>query len=94
MVANPTHHAGGDFSLDGERIAVARGKKTLTYAGIAVFSPSFFADVPRGSVMKLYPLLAAAIAAGILTGERFTGRWVDIGTPQRLAELDAELTKP
>jgi MurNAc alpha-1-phosphate uridylyltransferase len=94
MVANPAHHAGGDFSLDGERITFARGEETLTYAGIAVFSPSFFADVPRGSVMKLYPLLAAAITAGTLTGERFDGRWVDVGTPQRLAELDAELTKP
>ena len=94
MVANPAHHAGGDFCLDGERITLARGEETLTYAGIAVFSPSFFADVPRGSVMKLYPLLAAAIAAGTLTGERFTGHWVDVGTPQRLAELDAELTKP
>jgi MurNAc alpha-1-phosphate uridylyltransferase len=94
MVANPAHHAGGDFSLDGGRITFARGEETLTYAGIAVFSPSFFADVPRGSVMKLYPLLAAAITAGTLTGERFDGRWVDVGTPQRLAELDAELTKP
>ena len=94
MVANPAHHAGGDFSLDGQRITLARGGETLTYAGIAVFSPSFFADVPRGSVMKLYPLLAAAIAAGTLTGEHHTCRWVDVGTPQRLAELDAELTKP
>ena len=94
MVANPAHHAGGDFNLDGQRITLARGGETLTYAGIAVFSPSFFADVPRGSVMKLYPLLAAAITAGSLTGERYSGRWVDVGTPQRLAELDAELTKP
>ena len=94
MVANPAHHAGGDFSLDGQRITLARGGETLTYAGIAVFSPSFFADVPRGSVMKLYPLLAAAIAAGTLIGEHHTCRWVDVGTPQRLAELDAELTKP
>jgi MurNAc alpha-1-phosphate uridylyltransferase len=91
MVANPAHHAGGDFSLDGERITFARGKETLTYAGIAVFSPSFFAGVPRGSAMKLYPLLAAAITAGTLTGERFDGHWVDVGTPQRLAKLDAEL---
>jgi len=94
MVANPAHHAGGDFSLDGERITFARGEETLTYAGIAVFSPSFFADVPRGSVMKLYPLLAAAIAAGTLTGEHHSGHWVDVGTPKRLAELDEELTKP
>ena len=41
--------------------------------------------------MKLRPLLDAAIAAGTLTGERHTGRWVDVGTPQRLAELDKEL---
>ncbi len=91
MVANPAHHAGGDFSLDGHRIIFAQGEKTLTYAGIAVFSPSFFADVPCGSVMKLYPLLAAAIAAGTLTGERHAGRWVDVGSPQRLAALDQEL---
>ena len=43
------------------------------------------------TVMKLRPLLDAAIAAGTLTGERFAGRWVDVGTPQRLAELDKEL---
>jgi MurNAc alpha-1-phosphate uridylyltransferase len=91
MVANPAHHTTGDFSLDGERVIYANGKQTLTYAGIAVFSPSFFASIQPGTVMKLRPLLDAAIAAGTLTGERHTGRWVDVGTPQRLAELDQEL---
>ena len=91
MVANPTHHSGGDFSLDGDRVVYANGEQTLTYAGIGVFSPTFFADVKPGAIMKLRPLLDAAIAAGTLTGERYTGRWVDVGTPQRLAELDAEL---
>ena len=91
MVANPAHHAGGDFSLDGERVIYAGGGETLTYAGFAVFSPSFFAGVEKGAVMKLRPLLDAAIAAGTLTGERYAGRWVDVGTPQRLAELDQEL---
>ena len=91
MVANPAHHAGGDFSLDGERVTYANGEQTLTYAGIGVFSPAFFTGVRPGSVMKLRPLLDTAIAAGTLTGERFAGRWVDVGTPQRLAELDAEL---
>jgi MurNAc alpha-1-phosphate uridylyltransferase len=91
MVANPAHHSGGDFSLDGERIIYANGEQTLTYAGIGVFSPSFFAGVQPGTVMKLRPLLDAAIAAGTLTGERFAGHWVDVGTPQRLAELDLEL---
>jgi len=91
MVANPAHHSGGDFSLDGERVVYAQGGETLTYAGIGVFSPAFFAGVPPGSVMKLRPLLDAAIAAGTLSGERYDGRWVDVGTPQRLAELDQEL---
>ena len=91
MVANPAHHAGGDFSLDGERVIRAYGEQTLTYAGIGIFSPAFFAGVQPGTIMKLRPLLDAAIAAGTLTGERFAGRWVDVGTPQRLAELDQEL---
>ena len=91
LVANPAHHTGGDFSLDGERVVYANGEQTLTYAGIGVFSPAMFRDLPLGQPMKLRPLLDAAIAAGALTGERFSGRWVDVGTPQRLAELDAEL---
>jgi len=91
MVTNPAHHAGGDFSLDGERVIYANSKQTLTYAGIGVFSPSFFAGVRSGTVMKLRPLLDNAIRLGTLTGERFAGRWVDVGTPQRLAELDQEL---
>ncbi|PKO35054.1 MAG: mannose-1-phosphate guanylyltransferase [Betaproteobacteria bacterium HGW-Betaproteobacteria-7] len=94
MVANPAHHAGGDFSLDGNKVVYAHGEQTLTYAGIGVFSPAFFADIQPGTVMKLRPLLDSAIAAGTLSGERHTGRWVDVGTPQRLAELDAELRTP
>ncbi len=91
MVANPPHHNSGDFSLEGERVIYAHGGQTFTYSGIAVFAPTFFAAVKPGSIMKLRPLLDAAIAAGTLTGERHTGRWVDVGTPQRLAELDQEL---
>ena len=91
MVPNPAHHNSGDFSLDGERIIDADGEQTFTYSGIAVFAPAFFTGVKPGSIMKLRPLLDAAIAAGTLTGERHTGRWVDVGTPQRLAELDREL---
>jgi MurNAc alpha-1-phosphate uridylyltransferase len=93
MIDNPAHHAGGDFGLAGERVVfAAAGHPTYTYAGVGVFSPGFFNDVPVGRPMKLRPLLDAAIAAGALTGERYAGSWVDVGTPQRLAELDRELT--
>lgn len=91
LVPNPPQHPGGDFSLAGNRVVFADAGQTLTYAGIGVFSPAMFHGVPAGQPMKLRPLLDAAIAAGTLTGERHAGRWVDVGTPQRLAELDREL---
>lgn len=91
LVSNPAHHTAGDFTLAGDRVIPASGGQTFTYAGIGVFSPAMFAHVPVGQPMKLRPLLDAAIAAGTLAGEHYTGRWVDVGTPQRLAELDQEL---
>ena len=92
MMDNPPHHAAGDFKLEGETLALADGGPTLTYCGIGVFSPAFFAPVPRGAAMKLRPLLDDAIPRAIVTGERHTGRWVDVGTPERLAALDRELS--
>ena len=95
FVANPPQHAGGDFCLDGDtvRYAAERIGPTYTYAGTGVFSPEFFDGVPDGAVMKLRPLLDAVIARRELTGERHHGRWVDVGTPARLAELDQELRR-
>ncbi len=91
IAANPAHHHSGDFSLDGERLCFAGSGPTFTYTGIGVFTPDFFAAVPKGAALKLRPLLDAAIAAGTLTGEQHQGVWVDIGTPERLAELDRHL---
>jgi MurNAc alpha-1-phosphate uridylyltransferase len=92
MMDNPAHHAGGDFRLEGDKLALANGGQTLTYCGIGVFSPAFFGSVTPGTAMKLRPLLDAAIPRGIVTGERHIGRWVDVGTPERLAALDRELS--
>lgn len=92
LADNPPQHAGGDFRLDGGQLRAADGGPTLTYCGIGVFMPSFLAAVPPGAAMKLRPLLDAGIARGVVGGERHTGRWLDIGTPQRLAELDRELS--
>lgn len=93
LVDNPPQHAGGDFCLDGENVRYAGtgSKPTLTYAGTGVFSPDFFTGVAPGAVMKLRPLLDAGIARGSVTGERHTGHWVDVGSPERLAELNQEL---
>ena len=93
LVDNPVHHAQGDFCLDGTHVRYASSglTPTLTYAGTGVFSPDFFAGVAPGTVMKMRPLLDAAIARGTLTGEHHRGGWVDVGTPERLAELDKQL---
>lgn len=95
FIDNPPHHPGGDFCLDGEVVRSAENcaTNTVTYAGIGVFSPDFFAGVPRGAVMKLRPLLDLGIREGRISGERHAGRWVDVGTPQRLADLDHELSQ-
>ena len=95
LVDNPPHHPAGDFRLAGESVrpAAAVTDDALTYAGIAVFWPAFFAEVPDAAVMKLRPLLDRGIALGTVTGERHDGRWVDVGTAQRLAELDRELAR-
>ncbi|WP_300336252.1 N-acetylmuramate alpha-1-phosphate uridylyltransferase MurU [Accumulibacter sp.] len=97
LVDNPPHHPGGDFCLDGEgeplRTAGANRGGALTYAGIGVFWPEFFAGVAAGTTMKLRPLLDDGIAHKIVTGERHRGRWVDVGTAERLTELDMELAR-
>jgi MurNAc alpha-1-phosphate uridylyltransferase len=94
FVDNPAQHAGGDFCLDGEtvKLACANAGPTLTYAGTGIFTPVFFTGVATGAIMKLRPLLDTAIAKGWVSGEHHRGKWVDVGTPERLAELDMELS--
>jgi MurNAc alpha-1-phosphate uridylyltransferase len=90
LVDNPPHHPGGDFALAGGRVANA-GAPMLTFSGIGVYRPALFAPVARGARAPLAPLLRDAAGHGRVTGERFGGRWLDVGTPERLAALDAEL---
>ena len=89
LVPNPPQHTQGDFSLAGDRV-MERSEATATYSGVAVFAPKFFAACSPGP-FKLLPPLLAAMGAGRLSGELYAGEWFDIGTPQRLAELEALL---
>lgn len=86
LVDNPPHHEQGDFVLDGERIVDGGGQR-LTFSGIGVYHPSLFTDLPDGP-QPLAPLLRAAIAQGQVSGEHYRGRWVDVGTPARLEQLE------
>ena len=89
LVRNPTHNTRGDFGLEGD-VVVDREMDRLTYSGVGVYRPEFFAGCSPGKFPML-PLMKRAIAARVLRGELHRGEWCDVGTPERLASLDAEV---
>lgn len=94
MVENPLQHPDGDFFLDNNgRLstgAINGDAVRRTYAGISLINPALFADERSGSLALIKPLLKA-IAEGRVSGEYYPGAWTDVGTPQRLLELEKEL---
>ena len=86
LVPNPPHHSDGDFSLERGRVH-SKDKASLTFSGIAVYRPDFFLGLTAAK-QPLKPLLDAAITGRKVTGEIYTGTWVDVGTPQRLQAID------
>jgi MurNAc alpha-1-phosphate uridylyltransferase len=91
LVPNPEYHPKGDFWLRGGRIG-SNGGERLTYAGVAMLRAELFAGAQAGR-FPLLPWLLRARDAGRLGGQKHTGQWVDIGTPERLALLDAQLQR-
>ncbi|MGO3126664.1 MAG: N-acetylmuramate alpha-1-phosphate uridylyltransferase MurU [Luteimonas sp.] len=101
LVDNPAHNPNGDFALAGTDVR-SDGASKLTFSGIGVYRPALLhgwrdiigsapgvdAEPPR---FKLVPLLRAAMADGRVSGAHHAGRWTDVGTPERLAQLDAAL---
>lgn len=96
LVGNPEHNPRGDFALDGRVFAGVEctvrneGEPRFTFAGVSVLHPRLFAGLAPGK-RALAPLLRAAIDNEQVTGEYFAGPWVDVGTPQRLQELDQQI---
>jgi MurNAc alpha-1-phosphate uridylyltransferase len=90
LVPNPAHHVQGDFWLDANGRIGNDGGDRLTYSGIALLRPGLFEGAQPGR-FPLLPWLLRALAAGRLGGQKHAGRWLDVGTPERLRELDAEL---
>jgi MurNAc alpha-1-phosphate uridylyltransferase len=91
LAANPDHHPAGDFHLLDDGTLAADGGERLTFCGIGIYHPALFAGIGPGTTARLAPLLMDAIARHAVRGQRHAGRWVDVGTPQRLAALDALL---
>lgn len=90
LVDNPPHNNEGDFYLQADGRISSDGSPRLTFSGIGIYHPQLFAGCQPGA-FPLAPLLRSAMAAGRVSGEHYRGQWLDIGTPQRLQDLDQAL---
>lgn len=102
LVDNPPHNPNGDFALAANGRIDSHGETQLTFSGIGMYRASLFDDwrtiigdakgpdatPPR---FRLAPLLRAAMHRGTVTGEHHRGDWTDVGTPERLRELDERI---
>lgn len=89
LVPNPAHVRDGDFGLAHGR-ALNDGAPRLTYSGLSILRPELFLSCEDGR-FPLAPLLRQAAACDELSGERYDGLWSDVGTPERLAQLETTL---
>jgi MurNAc alpha-1-phosphate uridylyltransferase len=89
LVPNPAEHPRGDFGLECGELRVD-GARRYTFAGIASYRPALFAGLVPGR-RPMRPVWDRAAHAGLVTAELYGGRWVDVGTPERLAALNASL---
>jgi MurNAc alpha-1-phosphate uridylyltransferase len=93
LVPNPAHNAKGDFGLAPDGLALNQADVRSTYSTTALFRREFFAALPagnpQGEKLALAPLLRAAMDRGEVSAELYHGPWTDVGTPERLAALNA-----
>jgi len=86
LVSNPPHNTGGDFGLQ-DGLVLNHDDEIFTFSGIGYYHPSFFAGVALQK-SALAPLLREGIDKKEISGEVFKNMWHDIGTPQRLKEIN------
>ena len=91
MVPNPVQHPEGDFYLKGSAVDKLNpdGAEKLTFSGIGLYHKDLFKDLEFGAPAKLAPILRTAMEQNKVSGEKYIGPWHDVGTPQRLQELNA-----
>lgn len=89
LVTNPEHNPNGDFALTGNKV-LGDGEIKYTYSGMAVYHPQLFKGLSPGK-SALPPLLREKMALDQVSGALHKGRWTDVGTPERLTQLDKQL---
>lgn len=88
LVSNPVHHLEGDFAIGKQSLLSHNQHPKYTFSGIGIYHPDLFKNIKPGKT-ALGPLLKMAMQNQHITGELYAGFWMDIGTPERLAELNA-----
>lgn len=91
LVNNPEHNPAGDFSLQGQVVS-NQAELMLTFSGIGYYRPEMFSNIAAGAPAPLAPLLRDLASRSLLSGEHYQGEWLDIGTPERLRQLDTSLS--
>jgi N-acetyl-alpha-D-muramate 1-phosphate uridylyltransferase len=102
LVPNPPHNPKGDFGLSAAGLALNQADERLTYSTIGLYRRALFEAPwcntipgnPQGTEAPLAPLLRAAMDAGLVSAELYTGAWTDVGTPERLQELNSSPVPP
>jgi len=89
LVKNPPHHLKGDFALHSFSVS-NEGEPRYTFSGIGVYRTEMFDSVKPGQSAQIAPILREYAARGQVGGEIYRGDWTDVGTPQRLAQLNGE----
>ncbi len=87
LAPNPPQHPAGDFALQDGKVV---DTPAFTFSGVGLYRPAAFAGLPAGA-RKLAPLLREWMAQGLVGGCLLAGEWRDIGTVDRLRELDEQL---
>lgn len=89
LTDNPPHHPQGDFTLTSDGLVSATPSQTmLTFCGIGVYHPDLFQHTEPNQAAKLAPLLKEAMAQEKISGQKFEGLWMDVGTVERLKAAD------
>jgi MurNAc alpha-1-phosphate uridylyltransferase len=89
LIKNPTHNTGGDFCLkDGHVLDKTPSSESYTFSGAGIYHQDLLKGIKIGEIAKLAPILRNAMTKYQVNGELLEVDWVDVGTPERLAELN------
>ncbi|AZN37543.1 N-acetylmuramate alpha-1-phosphate uridylyltransferase MurU [Iodobacter ciconiae] len=90
MVRKADYPTGRDLAIDanGKARLCEEGDQAMTFAGVAVYRPAFFADIAAGQAAALLPSFMRCMERSLLRAELFSGLWLDVGTVERLNQAD------